>query len=812
MTPSRLRLLYLASRAATLLESVVAAFWPALCLMAVFVSLALFNIPHLAGPGLWGLFIVLFMFLLTMAILHGRARFHLPAPEALWRRIERENNLIHGPLTALRDRPAKEPDALSTRLWKRHLDQGARQLADRRLHPVCPAPQLALRDPLALRFAALLALIVAVVVAGGDWETRLAAGIAPPQTTRSAPALTLDAWITPPAYTGLSPIMLAGNKAPPASAGILNVPVNSVLSVRLAGRAMSPKVVANGQTLPMQSVADNNWRLETPLTSGDTLRIRCGWWPLESRNIRLIPDLPPVIGLAGEIGTDEKNALQIPYAASDDYPLARVRTIISRPSGQDGGPAETLEIPVAPSLPDGKTSILTASHDLTSHPWSGLPVKIRMTATDAAGQTAETEEKDFVLPERQFTHPVARRIIDDRRALITANTREVRQAAGISALSLAEHPQAYKGDWLAMLALDVAGWRLLLDKTGLETGSVIDLLWKTAVRIDDSGLSVARSELKKALDELVEKLSDRTADAAELEALMKKMEQALAEYARSLSEEMKRAFAGHQPRPLPPELMQRLAQRIDMDKVMDHLRNMAAGDQREAMQKFLQQMSRMVENLDPKAMREQQEAQERQMQKLEGLAELIRSQQELLDKTNRLSSKADAPADTQDPGPDLAKRQNALSTDLDGLSKQIGENGAPTPAPFERARTSMGEAAGDLASGDLPASIPHQQQALRELNDVMNQSLDEMARAMEEMMMSMGFMPFGAGMGGGMAGGDPLGRAEGQGRPFTSDVGIPDAEKMRRVQEIIRELRRRSGEPNRPRLEKNYIDRLLKQF
>ena len=60
------------------------------------------------------------------------------------------------------------------------------------------------------------------------------------------------------------------------------------------------------------------------------------------------------------------------------------------------------------------------------------------------------------------------------------------------------------------------------------------------------------------------------------------------------------------------------------------------------------------------------------------------------------------------------------------------------------------------------------------------------------------------------SGSDPLGR-EGN-NSNRSDVEIPDEHEMRRVQEILRELRRRSGEMKRPKAEREYIERLLKRF
>ena len=61
---------------------------------------------------------------------------------------------------------------------------------------------------------------------------------------------------------------------------------------------------------------------------------------------------------------------------------------------------------------------------------------------------------------------------------------------------------------------------------------------------------------------------------------------------------------------------------------------------------------------------------------------------------------------------------------------------------------------------------------------------------------------------------DPFGRPveEGGTGTATGDVKIPTENEMRRAREILRELRRRAGDLWRPRLEKDYIDRLLKQF
>ena len=44
------------------------------------------------------------------------------------------------------------------------------------------------------------------------------------------------------------------------------------------------------------------------------------------------------------------------------------------------------------------------------------------------------------------------------------------------------------------------------------------------------------------------------------------------------------------------------------------------------------------------------------------------------------------------------------------------------------------------------------------------------------------------------------------------DVTVPDEMEIRRAREILMELRRRRSDPERPLLELDYIDRLLRQF
>ena len=109
----------------------------------------------------------------------------------------------------------------------------------------------------------------------------------------------------------------------------------------------------------------------------------------------------------------------------------------------------------------------------------------------------------------------------------------------------------------------------------------------------------------------------------------------------------------------------------------------------------------------------------------------------------------------------------------------------------------MGEAAQALGLGDLPRAGTLQKNIL----DALRKGAEAMAGAT-------------SGRGKGQQGAqDPFGRAAaGRGAGGGGDLRIPDASVLQRARDILKELRKRAGEQQRPKEELDYIDRLLKQF
>ena len=106
-----------------------------------------------------------------------------------------------------------------------------------------------------------------------------------------------------------------------------------------------------------------------------------------------------------------------------------------------------------------------------------------------------------------------------------------------------------------------------------------------------------------------------------------------------------------------------------------------------------------------------------------------------------------------------------------------------------------------MCSSDLTTAIGEMQQGAQSLLEAM---LEEIGQAPRRP--------------GGLTGGfgnrlDPLGRGL-LGRGFQDDsrTAIPDEADVQRSREILDELYRRAGEFQRPALERDYIERLLKRF
>lgn len=801
------------SRVALAWERLWPGLWPMLCVAGFFLAAALFDLfssfPPLAHLAVLAGFGAAFV----MAAIRSVRAVTLPDALAARRRIERSSGLKHRPLAALADQPSAPLDAASATLWEAHRRQMAQ--AARRLRVGWPAAGIARHDPWGVRAILVLLLIVASVDAGGDWRERLARAVLPGwESGPPAVAASFDIWITPPDYTGVAPQFLR-----PDTPGPVRVPTGSKLLAQIHGGRGVPHLSIDDLTSEFQQVDKTNFRTEAVLTGGQSLIVSQGGMPLGRWPIEIIPDNPPTAAFAQPPRGTSHAALRLEYAASDDYGVEAVKVVIRR---IDGNANDKIEIPLPLPGLHLKSARAANYQDLSPHPWAGLPVEITVVATDAIGQIGTSDPVRMNLPERVFTNPVARAIVEQRKELVKDPTSREPVAEVLD--DLEARPALFHDDTVAYLALRLAALRLRQSDADAAVTAVVPLLWDTALRIEDGRMSLAESELRRAQQALQDALA-RGATDEEIDQLTRELKDALDRYLQALAEDM-RSRPGQEESPADPSKV--LTER-DLQRMLDRTRELAKSGAQQQARELLSQLQDMLENMRaarPGAAGQRGGSEAQQM--MRGLHDLMQRQQQLLDRSFRAQRRPGSgqrpgggqPDNEQDGGDmgslgDSAGQQEELRHALGEMMRHMGDGLGDIPDPLGRAERAMHDAAGALQRGAPGDAIGPQTDAL----DQLQQGARDFAKRLQENQAkgwgSPGLDETDTGEGDLPDKGDrdPFGRPLSAGGPFDqSEVAIPDDNILQRSRQILDELRRRASERSRPAIELDYIDRLLRRF
>ncbi|MDP6953870.1 MAG: DUF4175 family protein, partial [Alphaproteobacteria bacterium] len=749
--------------------------------------------------------------LLLWALWHGRGAYHVPARDAGIRRLERTSGVDHRPLSTVLDRPAVD-DVIAGAVWRVHVRRVRALLA--RLHVGWPESALWRRDPLAVRAGIVLLLLVGVIGAGDRLSSHVTDAFAPDLSAFAAAGPgQLTAWIDPPEYTGLAPVFLTEARDLGVDASLveardapLTVVAGSVLVARVHGGGRLPTLHQGAGEAVFVAESESEFALDVTLEADTALTISQGTHALGEWDVRIVHDLPPVVALADEPEATRRSVLTLAYEASDDFGLAGVSAEIDRP-GEAPSPvakAVSLSLPlpgVAPAEAAGESY-----HDLTPHPWAGMPVNLILRATDTAGQTGETSVLNMVLPEREFRHPVAAAIVEQRRILALTPERVEQVRDGLA--SIAEEPLSYAEDVVVYLGLTMAAERLLLmrDADGLQP--VVDLLWDTALRVEDGALSLAEDALRQAEEALREALAEN-ADSEVLAELMEQLKEALDEYLEALAD------AGENQSPLDPNMQAtdpdaNAIDREDLHAMIDQARDMAMTGAPDAAQEMLNELQRMLENL-------QSQSQLPQAQDGEGdpilreLQEIMTDQDQLMNETldqAQSGKRGRRDDDGQGGGTSGAEVQESLRRQLGNVMRGVGESGGSIPGGLGRAERAMREAREQLRGGRPDRAVGSQAEALQQLQEGAGEIIERMMGQGEGNQPSdQGFQRSNDG------GRDPLGRVPPNNRGNAiGRVDIPEVSDVQRSREILDELYRRAGERSRSEEERDYIQRLLRWY
>ncbi|MEO0393719.1 MAG: TIGR02302 family protein [Pseudomonadota bacterium] len=601
------------------------------------------------------------------------------------------------------------------------------------------------------------------------------------------------------------------------------------------------------------TVADERERVTIGFFNG---RRALGAWDL-----LVTPDRPPSMVLSDRPSVSEELLVEIPYAALDDYGLTSVigtLTLLAEVEGSKKPPVMEEIIGQAPEGQSlGSRLTTTARQDLIAHPWAGLEIAIELTAQDALGQTASSETETLVLPMRSFTNPVARALVDHRQNLT------LRPQTGPSEIAaelrdLAATPENYNSDTVVIIGLAALATRLDIDRSPPSIAEAQQLMWELALRLEDGQLGIAQRALERAAGELADALEpDSDATTEEVQELIEAYEEALRDFMETLQQDfMERLARGETLPELPEGMENELFNSEQMQEMLEQLRDLAETGSRDAAREMLSQLEEMMEALENAEIAEPSEEEQKLRELAERIQELTQEQQQLMDDTfrgrpanpmevlkDRLpegllppSILESLPPELLDPDYEPSEEERAAQRSAERARQNIARS-----LEQETLRRDLGDIMIDLAEAvdDIPQNLGNAEQAMRGATDALQRNqtaraLQDMGEALEELeelqnqvqdeARGMAGGPgspqlrFGASPSQGRAPGtndgfDPLGRdMDDNGRGTGSDVEVPSESDLQRARSILEELRRRSGEFNRPEDELDYIDRLLDRF
>ncbi|MBM3542149.1 MAG: DUF4175 domain-containing protein, partial [Alphaproteobacteria bacterium] len=661
-------------------------------------------------------------------------------------------------------------------------------------------------DPWALRALAVLAVAVALPGLWGDGASRLYRAVIPDFAGGPAAEVSVDVWLQPPEYTGLSPIYLQ----PRGGQTVVRIPAGSTLLARVHGGRGTPRLDLSGTATPFTKIESGEYEARMTVTEGERLAIRQGPREIAVWPIAVVPDTAPEIAFLGTPTGTAQSTLRVDFEARDDYGVVKGELVLRRAGAEDG---EAIAVPLP--IHGGANSRDSAYLDLTSHVWAGLAVVGQMTATDALGQTGASARLNFVLPERRFTNPIARAIIEQRKRLIL-NPNE-REPVALSLDAIAQRVIERVKDGVLVMGLASARGRLLHDRTPGGVKETIPLLWDLALRAEDGDLSLAARDLRAIEDRLAEAL-ERGAGEEELEKLFAELRQALDRYMQALMEQLEqRMKAGENVERINRDDLTVGAQ--DLQKLIDEARQLMRAGARDLARQLLSQLRNTLENMRAGVAEQGRPQNNVGAQMMNELRALTERQQGLMEQMFRQFQEGRRPGQTRSPAPQAglpttpenlsaAEQQAQIRQALDAFSKKLQGLLGQAPGQMGEAGRTMERAIDSFTGNHTARGVEQQGEAL--------EALRQAGRAMAQQLMER-FA--GSGNEGSLDGRSRGQGRDGLGRPAggnfgasTEDVGIPDENEIRKAREILDELRKRAGDRNRPPIERQYLERLLPRF
>ncbi len=760
--------------------------------------------PRYARPFVLGLFALALVLALAPLV-----RVRWPGQRQLLARLDRDAPFGHSPATGLEDALANAGDDPATQaLWALHKERLARNVAQLRVAP--PAPNLAARDPYALRFVAVLLALIAAFAAGPERFARLAAAFGGLPELSSAESMRVDAWIDPPAYTGKPPIFLKVSDAERMRSVV--VPEDSVFVVRADPKVFS--ITVTGMLAKPGSSSSQERRFE--IRTDGTAKIIQGTALLAEVAIKVSPRTAPSIRLLDPPQSNISGSLSLHYAIEDAYGVREANSVFSlvKPDGKTashtlfGPPVATL------SLPEGANGIGEArtTFDLSDHPWAGARVNMTLKATSVSRSSATSPTVEVTLPQRHFANPLAKALVELRRDLVLDPDRSnMRVSRALAAFRLG--PDVF--DTSPRVYLDLGGIERRLNDAHNDDDlrEVAAWLWALALSIENGDAPEALKNLRAAEDKLREALR-KGASPSELKALTERLREAAERY---LAEQMRNADKQALENDAPTDSK-------DLDAMLDRLEQDTRSGAKEDAQAMLDELQEMTENLRSAESSQSNPAAKQMRESLRNLGQLLKDQQALRDDTFRQDQRersGGAPPDDGKGPSSLQDQQKALRDRLERFEKQLRSLGAEAPNNLDDAAKDMQDAErnlqGDGAEGKGKPQRRFGHSAKGDAVDAQGRAIEALRQGRQSMQQKMRGQGKGKGGYVGMSGtkrgdnDDPLGRGQDGRKGAAVGELAGGADRAERARRVLEELRRRLADPNRSVDERDYLERLIGQ-
>jgi len=669
--------------------------------------------------------VVFWVGLITL-ILVGLKVWHRPTDEEA-------SDLIDGavegrPLATLADRPSRI-DATGWTLWQEHRDRMAALALKQGKVDVRPHWKQA--DPFYLRYAAPVLLVVAGAIAGTAVIDRFQKGLFPDYGALfGAHTLKIEAWITPPPYTGSAPFVLTPGQ-------IAKAPEGSEVTIRIIGPGR-PQVqvlpdAGGAATLdPLPGIDD---AYEARVVVKQPMRVAVNFWgERASFPFTIIDDASPTVSFVTPPKLGEGDRTEFKYKLADDYGVAKLEMITVRKDTpkeagviEDGTLIETATL--SPKEEEGDFS-----QDLVRHRWAGLDVMVKLRVTDDAGQVAESEAVAYRLPEKIFLQPNAR-MAQEARAVLLRNWEEYKTPKGADNFTAVEGTgynaiataAANRLSWAppevkrSVMLLDAITWRpedyfadpvvymglrnarTIIDSAANreEAESAEGVLWDIALRAEYGSLADATAALEAARRALEEALR-RGASEEEIKRLMDMYEQAIENYLAAQMAEALRNGNVTQGGGDQMQGMQGGGQALgddELTRMLQALRDLAETGARDQARQLLSDMQRMLDKMQNMQIQMGQGGQGQQQD-----GPMNRAMNRALQDTNRaLNDQRDLNDQTEEAqrngnqnGQQLADQQRQLR---ERLEQQMRSGGGQPQQPGQQGGQQQGQQQGQGQQG-----------------------------------------------------------------------------------------------------------------